>query len=87
MFILSGGDDAELYRNRKGFFSLNTQVIGDADLKIRDIVARWPGSTHDQTIFANSRIKVRFEDNEFENLVLLGKFCISLNCAANSLFL
>ncbi|XP_063838190.1 putative nuclease HARBI1 [Ostrinia nubilalis] len=52
-----GGDNAELYRNRKDIFSINTQVVADADLKIRDIVARWPGSVHDSTIFNNSRVK------------------------------
>ena len=34
-----GGDNAEAYRNRKGFFSINVQTICDADLKIQDIVA------------------------------------------------
>ncbi|XP_066596929.1 putative nuclease HARBI1 [Prorops nasuta] len=56
-----GGDDAELFRNRKGFFSINVQVIVNSELEILDIVARWPGSVHDATIFNNSRIKARFE--------------------------
>ncbi|KAK5650419.1 hypothetical protein RI129_001448 [Pyrocoelia pectoralis] len=67
-----GGDNAEYFRNRKGYFSLNVQVIGDGDLRILDIVARWPGSTHDQTIFNNSRIHARFEGNEFGNSIILG---------------
>jgi len=29
-----GGDNAEAYRNRKGFFSINVQAICDANLKI-----------------------------------------------------
>lgn len=70
--FLLGGDYTEYFRNRKGYFSLNIQVIGDADLKINDIVARWPGSTHDQTIFINSRSQARFERGEFANSVLLG---------------
>nr|CAH7756684.1 unnamed protein product [Callosobruchus chinensis] len=70
--ISPGGASAEYFRNRKGYFSLNVQVVGDADLRIRDIVARWPGATHDQTIFNNISIKARFEANEFENAVLLG---------------
>lgn len=31
-----GGEDSEVFRNRKGYFSLNTQVVGDASLKICD---------------------------------------------------
>lgn len=67
-----GGDNAELYRNRKGYFSLNVQMVCDANLKIRDIVCRWPGSAHDNHIFNNSAIKTRFENGEFGNCVLLG---------------
>ncbi|KAK5647947.1 hypothetical protein RI129_002839 [Pyrocoelia pectoralis] len=37
-----------------------------------DIVARWPGSSHDMTIFNNSRIRARIEAGEYPNTVLLG---------------
>lgn len=70
----SGGNEAETYRNRKSYFSLNTQVVCDTKLKIRDIVVRWPGSVHDMTIFNHSRLRARFEGGEFPNSVLLGKF-------------
>ncbi|XP_066596247.1 putative nuclease HARBI1 [Prorops nasuta] len=49
------------------------RVIGAIDcVHILDLVAHWPGATHDATIFDNSRIKTRFESNEFGNGVLLG---------------
>ncbi|KAK9711729.1 DDE superfamily endonuclease [Popillia japonica] len=67
-----GGDNAELYRNRKGWFSINVQIVCDANLKIMDIVARWPGSVHHSTIFSNSLLRARFEANEFANLYMLG---------------
>lgn len=71
--ILSpGGDEAEIFRNRKGYFSINVQAICDSNLKILDIIARWPGSTHDMTIFDDSLIRARFEANEFQNFYLLG---------------
>lgn len=67
-----GGTDGEIYRNRKQFFSINVQSVAGADLRFQDIVARWPGSTHDSYIFNNSRLKQRFEAGEFNNSVLLG---------------
>ncbi|CAF4955530.1 unnamed protein product [Pieris macdunnoughi] len=71
--ILSpGGDNAELFRNRKDTFSINTQAVVDAELRIRDLVARWPGSVHDSTIFNNSRLKVLIESQQLGNCCLLG---------------
>ncbi|GLV33155.1 hypothetical protein CBL_10502 [Carabus blaptoides fortunei] len=55
------GDNAELFRNRKGFFSFNVQNICNAEHKILDIVARWPWSSHDTTIFNNLNIRAKFE--------------------------
>lgn len=71
--ILSpGGEEAENFRNRKGYFSLNVQVICNSDYIINDVVARWPGSSHDNTIFENSRIRATLENNGFPNCILLG---------------
>lgn len=36
--IQSPGENAELYRNRRGYFSLNVQVVSNAKLEICDIV-------------------------------------------------
>lgn len=69
----SGGVDAEIFRNRKGFYSLNIQVVSDHKLKIQDIVARWPGSAHDVTIYRCSRIRARVENQDFPNCILFGK--------------
>ncbi|XP_011860215.1 PREDICTED: putative nuclease HARBI1, partial [Vollenhovia emeryi] len=67
-----GGDDAEIFRNKKSFFSLNVQVVANANREIIDIVARWPGSVHDSTIFQNSNLRMLFETNHFHNCLLLG---------------
>lgn len=67
-----GGEDAKIYGNRKGYFSMHVQVVSDAHLRNSDIVCRWLGSTHDVTIFNNSRICARFELGEFDNSLLLG---------------
>lgn len=67
-----GGPQAEVFRNRKGYFSLNVQVICDSQNRILDIVSRWPGSAHDSHMFRNSSIRHRFENGEFNGSVLLG---------------
>ncbi|XP_011858265.1 PREDICTED: putative nuclease HARBI1 isoform X1 [Vollenhovia emeryi] len=67
-----GREDGEVYRNRKGYFSINTQVVINAKFEIIDIVARWPGSAHDSTIFDHSRIKTLFEMGRFGDSILLG---------------
>ncbi|RZB41282.1 DDE Tnp 4 domain containing protein [Asbolus verrucosus] len=59
------GDNAEVFQNRKDYFSINVRVVGDANLKIMNIVSRWPGSVHDITIFNSSNIRARLENNEF----------------------
>lgn len=73
---ISGGEDAEVYRNRKSFFSINCQVTCNADLKFINVVASWPGSAHDSTIFNNSNLKIRFDQGEFQNCLLLGRFIL-----------
>lgn len=67
-----GGSRAELYRNRKGYFSLNVQVICDANLKIMDVICRWPGSVHDTTIINDSHIRADFESGVYGSDYLLG---------------
>ena len=42
--------------NRKQVYSINVQAVCDSDAFITNIVARWPGSTHDLRIFENSKI-------------------------------
>ncbi|GFX44414.1 transposon Tf2-11 polyprotein [Trichonephila clavipes] len=52
--VSPGGEDAERFRCQKNYFALNVQTIVDSDLVIRNVVARWPGSAHDSTVFNNS---------------------------------
>ena len=37
------GVTPKVFRNRKNFFSLNVQIVGDAMGFIRDLECRWPG--------------------------------------------
>lgn len=41
-------------------------------MKIRNIVARWPGSCHDKTILNNSRLKYSFLNGQFGRFHLIG---------------
>lgn len=67
-----GGEHAEIFRNRKGYFSINVQALADYRLKFQDIVARWHGSAHDSNIFDHSRLRARTEAGHFRDSVLLG---------------
>lgn len=68
-----GDEEAEIYRNRKGFFSINVQTVSDPNLRIENIVARWPGSAHDSTIFQNCNLRQRFERGHFKDFLLVGE--------------
>ncbi|KAK9736418.1 Transposase IS4 [Popillia japonica] len=58
-FFLSG-ENPLLYLNRKGY-SLNVQMVRDAKRKIRNIVARCRGSTHNSRIWNDSSLKRKYE--------------------------
>ncbi|RVE47019.1 hypothetical protein evm_008301 [Chilo suppressalis] len=65
-----GGDAGQYYVNRKGQYSINVQIVCNADLKICDIVSHWRGSTHDARIWRESSLKIRFEENEFKGKLI-----------------
>ena len=41
---------AELYRSRKGFFSLNVLVVCSFDMKFTYMLSGWEGSAHDARV-------------------------------------
>jgi len=65
-----GGNDAEIYRNRKGYFSLNVQLICDQSGYLMDVVARWPGSVHDSTIFDNCQVRAMLETSQSDGYLV-----------------
>ncbi|XP_075733015.1 putative nuclease HARBI1 [Rhipicephalus microplus] len=65
-----GGPNGEVYRNRKGYFSINVQVIAGPKLQLYDVVSSWPGSVLDSRIFDNSRARVLYEQKRVPGLLL-----------------
>ena len=64
------GENEHIYVNRKGWHSINVQYIVDANYKIINVVARWPGSTHDSRILENSEVGRMFERGELQGIIL-----------------
>lgn len=59
--IVAPKDFEDAYINRKNYHSINIQVVFDADYKVLDVVAHWPGSVHDSRIWNESGLKEDFE--------------------------
>jgi len=65
-------DHEEAYVNRKGVHTLNVQAVCDAEMRILDVVARWPGSSHDSFIWKNSSLHTLMERGYNRDGWLLG---------------
>lgn len=63
-------DHAEVFRCRKGYFSINVQAICGPDLSFYNVVGRWPGSVHDSRIFRNSQICQQLEAGTYPGHLL-----------------
>ena len=55
--------------NRKQSYSINVQAVCDSDAFITNIVARWPGSSHDSRIFENSKIADKLRDSALDGIL------------------
>ncbi|XP_045201931.1 putative nuclease HARBI1 [Mercenaria mercenaria] len=51
----------DIFVCRKGYHAINVQAVVDPDMRLVDVVAQWPGSTHDSTIFESCGLKARLE--------------------------
>ncbi|KAK0142288.1 putative nuclease HARBI1 [Merluccius polli] len=55
--IIAPSKDEDVFVNRKKVHSINTQIVFDATFYILDVVAKWPGSTHDSCILMESGLR------------------------------
>ena len=54
--IIAPSENEPVYVSRKGYHAINVQGIMNAELVFTNVVARWPGSTHDSFILLNSAV-------------------------------
>uniref|UniRef100_A0AAZ1XDW7 Putative nuclease HARBI1 n=1 Tax=Oreochromis aureus TaxID=47969 RepID=A0AAZ1XDW7_OREAU len=59
--IIAPSEDEAVFVNKRNFHSINVQIVFNAACKILDIVAKWPGSTHDARMLSESGIRQLFE--------------------------
>lgn len=64
--------DEHVYVCRKGYHALNIQCVCDAENRFLNVVAKWPGSTHDAHIWNTCSLSDAFESSAIENGWLLG---------------
>ena len=65
------GEDGARVVNRKGFYSLNVQVVSNAEMFITNTGACWPGSSHDSRVFTNRRLGPKLEAGQYRGCCLL----------------
>lgn len=68
--ISPGGDNAELYRCRKGFFSLNVMGVCNSSMLFTNLVVNWQGSAHDARIFSESILCATLEGGQYRGYLL-----------------
>jgi len=71
--IKAPSEHEETFVNRKGVHTINVQAVCDNDLRITNLVAKWPGSSHDSFIWRTSGLRRQFEDGHVRDGCLLGE--------------
>ncbi len=65
-----GGENPEVYRCRKGFFSINVMGVCDADMRFISLITGWAGSAHDSRIFSSSNLHDLLESGVYRGFLL-----------------
>ena len=71
MRIVTPSGDQESYNvNRRGYHSINAQIICDSKNRILNVVADWPGSVHESRIFQSSYVGMQFSRGDMDGILL-----------------
>ncbi|XP_049898042.1 putative nuclease HARBI1 [Epinephelus moara] len=70
--IRAPSENEFVYVNRKNVHTINVQIICDPSMVLTNLVARWPGSTHDSFILAHSGVGNRLQAGAGRDGWLLG---------------
>ncbi|CAH2245384.1 Hypothetical predicted protein [Pelobates cultripes] len=62
----------EIYRNKKGYHSVNVQIIADSDCKILSLFSAFPGSANESFILRQSSVYEGFESGKIGGGWLVG---------------
>ncbi|XP_061182280.1 putative nuclease HARBI1 [Saccostrea echinata] len=68
--IMTPSNNEQDFVNRKGYHSLNVQMVCDAKFRFTSICANWPGSVHDSRIWRESALCQQFERGEHNGFLL-----------------
>ncbi|XP_040068766.1 putative nuclease HARBI1 [Ixodes scapularis] len=60
----------EVYVNRHLYHSINVQLVVDVCYRIRNVVAKWPRSTHDSRVFTEGSLSGKLANGVYEGLLL-----------------
>lgn len=58
------------YINRKFYPSVNVMAICDSSCIFLNVIAKWPGSTHDAFVWSQSSINAQFENGRDDGFIL-----------------
>ena len=72
--IKAPSEAEDAFVNRKGMHTVNVQAVCDPNMKVLNLVAKWPGSAHDAFIWRNSSPHYMFENGHIQGAWLLGKY-------------
>ena len=70
--IKAPSQNEEAYVNRKGVHTINVQAVCDPNMRLLNVVAKWPGSSHDSYVWKSSSLHDLFVQGHMPDGWLIG---------------